>query len=57
MNFLELGNINSTTRSSNGHLSFRELESRIFKEEIRDSQDIKENVIRLAKIVKTRSKK
>jgi hypothetical protein len=57
MNFLELGNINSTTRSSNGHLSFRELESRIFKEEIRDSQDIKENVIRLAKIVKNRSKK
>ena len=57
MNLLELGNINSTTRSSNGHLSFRELESRIFKEEIKDSKDIRENVIKLAKIVKDKSKK
>jgi hypothetical protein len=57
MNLLEFGNINSTTRSSNGQFSFRELESRIFKEEIKDSKSIRENVIKLAKIVKDRSKK
>jgi hypothetical protein len=51
MNFIELGNINSTTRSSNGHLSYRELESKIFKEEIKESKDIRENIIKLAKIV------
>jgi hypothetical protein len=57
MDSIDLKIIKSTERSSNGHLSFRELESKIFKEEIKDGVDIRNNIIKLAKIVKEKSKR